>query len=215
MARTKGKTRCPTSMSKADRALKAIAQIKKNVPLPELSWLDVNASPWYIPVGNTPVKFLLNSMARGDQQGTRDKRQIRMKHLNINLQIFCPGGATGSTVRVIVVLDRDADGATIPNTAFFADIGAIGLTQSFLNLDNRGRFKILRNDFFVTDPVTHPVVHREYYFNMNDIVTYNSGNTGSITDIEKNSLIMMVVSNEQTPNYPQLNFQARLRYVDN
>lgn len=111
---------------------------------PELKTNDVNTGIAVIPASITAGNAaLLNGIAVGDDYNTRDGRVINMKSLLLRVFIYPSATVTspqGGTVRVLVVLDKQSNGATTAATSAILQSDAY---DSAMNLSNRSRFKVI------------------------------------------------------------------------
>ncbi len=174
----------------------------------EFKSIDVEA----LPLTPTPtgIVSLLNASIQGDDFDNRDGRQIRFKSIRVALNIRMNASATQTSMRAIIVLDKQPNGILMVLTDLLT---AVGITQ-FRNLDNRKRFVILWNRVVNLSDNGSQITTIQYYKKLNMHTTYDDSNNGNITDIETNAMYLVLISTEAT-NTPSVFTSVRMRFIDN
>ena len=162
----------------------------------------------------TNVSFVvLNGFNLGSSASQRVGMKITMRSLEIRCGIITSGTQIAQMTRIIVILDRQANGV-FPSGA---DVLAPATYLGVRNLANRKRFKCLMDKVIVSSDVDNfpSRCYRHWYikFRKPVITDYNTGNAGDITDIASNSLLMVLVS-DNAANNPNTAFTVRMRFTD-
>lgn len=178
----------------------------------ELKAIDT-AAP--LVITNTPVFQLLNGCVQGDAYGQREGTQIQMTKLSLRYIINQNGATSPTHVRVILVIDRQTNGAPIASGDFFKGPGPTFTTLEYYNLTEAGRFKVLYDRVHRNDPNNGPNnTYHSTHHRLNSKVFYD-GNLGSVVDINKNSLFLIAYADMPTAGvYPSLRIDTRVRFLD-
>jgi len=199
---------------------------------PELKAYDVAAGSSQFNAGRFE---LLNVVTQGDDRFNRQGRKIKMKNLHIRGKIQpTTGGITDlipDFLRFIILYDKQSN-AAVPIPADLirdSNPAAISSSFSFLNLDNRDRFEILRDISFPTPKVIQanlellqPLDQIKPSYNVDifiDLkgkdVMFNGQNSGTISDITTGSLFLYTQCTESVNfNLWDLTYCSRIRYYD-
>lgn len=154
-------------------------------------------------------------MAQGVGVSYRLGTQILIKSIFLKVYGYSQATTTANLNRVILFLDRQANGGA----PTYADVVVGNEIDDFTNLNNRKRFKILR-DLVFHSPV-HTADNDGYYqqfylkFKKGILVQYYTTNTGTYQDICTNSLWVWLISdasNSSTASYFDVN--CRIRFYD-
>lgn len=169
--------------------------------------------------------ILLNGIARGDDIDERIGRQITMKSIEVHMRFEAKApeaGVTPSAIRVLIVYDRQTNGAALTVAQVLSSVGGPLVTLAPKNLENRDRFQILRDMKFglpcsvSTDFMAAPKVMK-FYQGVNLSTTYNTGDAGTVADITTGSLYMITLASDAAAgaHMPLYSFVSRVRYADN
>lgn len=204
--RTPRRPRKPMRYRVADLAYKAYRGVRyiRGLVNSEKKHHDVT---WTPTVNTTGTTRSLTSIAQGDGISTRDGNSILVKSLYFRMSSQLNSGATASFVRFIVFQDKQQVADTTPGVT---DVLETADYLSHLNRANLGRFKILRDVTYGLDGNTVVRVFKRYIY-LNTHIRYNG--TAS-TDIQKNGLHVLAISNEAT-NVPTVDFNFSISYHDN
>lgn len=160
-------------------------------------------------VASTGVFTLLNGIAQGDAEGTRDGNKVVVKSVQIK------GAAVTADaynqMRCIIFTDNQPNSAAPALGDILESTG--NPINSFFRTTTRKRFRILYDrtvDMDTDDPISQfPNFYRKMYLS----TQYStSGNT--IAAITRNSLYMLLVSDSDAVTHPAAEIYARIRYVD-
>lgn len=177
----------------------------------ELHAIDSEAS---VACDTTTAVALLNGCARGDDIGERTGRQIWMRWVDLNMICAVTAGTgTDQQQRVVVVQDMQPNGAACAWTDVFTSVSVLANH----NLANRNRFRILFDRTVqlnaTAEPGSEKVIRARVPLNL--LVTFNSGNAGTVADIQTNSLYFMVSgSNVAGVTAGTVAYKHRVRFTD-
>lgn len=159
---------------------------------------------------------LLNGVAQGTDYNQRIGRQFLVTSCTIHGYI--EAGTGNAAGRVLLVWDYAPNGVI----ATVTQILTASSSQSFLNLDNRGRFKILRDIHLPVSnaasgtagaPTVLPI--ETYWRPKQPLVTNCSGTAATIGSIQSGALLMVTIGDEAVgPTAPNMNICTRVRYRD-
>lgn len=191
----------------------AISQLRKDVGY-VMSLLNVEDK--YIDNGATTALtgswqlFLLNGLQLGTTSTTRIGQSIKLN--SVLFKAFLTINASSTNVqssRVVMFADKQANAAAPTATDIYPATVASQRVVSYLD-----RFTILLDEWIILDPSSPSgelLIHSKA---MSQHVSYNTANVGDITDITKNSIYLMVLSDAGS-NFPTLVWTSRLGFVDN
>lgn len=189
----------------------------------ERKFHDVDLDDATIASGGT-VTASVNLIAQGVTESQRVGRKCTLKTIQWNYTVSLPeddAQATppaGDIVRVILFLDKQANGAT----AAVTDVLESADYQSFLNLANSQRFHILHDKRYSLNYLTlasdgagvvsSGQVQREHqvYKTCNIPVEFNS-TTGAIGEIRSNNVGVLLITKNNAAGFAS---KFRLRFTD-
>lgn len=164
------------------------------------SGLNTGASPWVLN---------LTGVAMGDQKDQRTGNSILLRNIFARFQFLNNTSATATAIRMMLVLDTQtvSDESTLATT----DILESTSTLSGISTTTAGRFKILKNYFFVLS--ANGTASRVITLNktLRHHVRYNG--TGA-SDIQKGAIFLIAFSDQAT-NTPTLWYNTKIKYHDN
>lgn len=180
----------------------------------EMKFLDTNVAAQDMSSG--PTINLVNGIAQGTDYNNRVGRRFLMKKIQINLEIN-PGVAqtVAEQGRVLVVYDNQSNGAA----PAIGDILSISSTTSFMNLNNRDRFKVIWDKRYKC-PVVAATNNSEFiqidqYFRKCALEVTNSGTGATVGSIATGGLYVIGLSDGNTATQvPTISFNCRIRYQD-
>jgi len=161
----------------------------------------------------TPTINCINFVNEGDTDQTHDGAMFRMKSLAINGYLFLNAGTIPYKARVALVLDTNAAASTTAPT--YAEIyDSTGLpTQAMRNLDNRSRFVIMKQWDIVMNPNGQEGFPIKYFRNLDHKVQIVG--TATETNLRKNGLYLVMLSDTATADNVKFEVTTRIRYIDN
>ncbi len=170
----------------------------------ELKFHDLDIDDATIASNGTIAQVSCNLIAQGVTEVQRIGRKCILRSVNWRFNIRLPEvastSATADTVRVMLYLDKQANGAT----AAVTDILESDNYQSFNNLANKSRFRTLMDRTYEINQEAGSgdgTANDGHRFNMNDSlykkvnvpVEFDAG-TGAITEIRSNNIGVLLLS---------------------
>lgn len=194
----------------------------------ELKFHDVIVNdPIVQSVGDIQNGGTINVIPQGITEKTRVGRKCTIRQLHWRYQCSMPekDGAvnptTGDTVRIMLYLDKQCNGAT----ALVTDILETANMKSFRNLANSGRFTILKDQLVTINymgmaseqlgEVSQARVVREYTWSKmcNIPIEFNDAeNDGSLATIRSNNIGLLLISDNGRIGFES---KVRMRFSDN
>lgn len=178
----------------------------------EFKFVDVASTT--TAANSTGSVVLLNGIARGDSVSERTGRQVTMRSVYLQYELYATVGTGLNQIhRVMLVLDKQVN-ATTPSVA---DIVSSGDVRGFRNLDNRNRFAILIDRHYEIAQSTTTGTHQfdKIYRRLNTITTYNNGDAGTVADIKTNALFLVILGSEGAGTTAgSVLHNSRVRYND-
>jgi len=184
----------------------------------ELKYVDI-ASAGY--AGDTTGSVTpLNLLAVGDDNTSRDGRQVTIKSVQVRGSVFPQDPSTQPTmVRLLLVWDNAANGAL----ATIAQILSAAHSNSFPLIDNANRFTILCDQQFCVggfstvatqsyagSPMVLPV---SIYKRLNTVTQY-SGTTAAIASVQNGALLMVTIGDQAAGAGAAFGLATRVRFTD-
>lgn len=152
--------------------------------------------------------FVFTTIAQGDDVGDRNGNSILVKGLFGRLSFDKHASATSTYIRVIFFREDQQVADTAPGVTDVLETSAF---DSALNLDTRGRFKILKDMVVTLDSAKNTNAFKKFNIVINKHMKFNGS---ANTDIQKGGLYMLMISNEAT-NTPTIGAKVRISYHDN
>lgn len=160
----------------------------------------------------TGVFQLLNGMAPGDIDGTRDGDCIYMKSLSVRIALQADTSATdpSNEHRIFIVYDRQTNGAIFPLDQLLYDstAGAIAMISA-RHPDFMKRFVVIYDRMYKTNstpntgatagagvaglPLKVIKIHTKFS-KQTQICQYNGGTAATVADITRGSLYLLILS---------------------
>jgi len=204
-----------------------LSKTRRSLTFPELKCFDGTVPPWQslTNIGYQPFGGTLLAISEGTDDSSRIGEHIMISKVYIRLMFNMneenPAFAY-DVVRVMVVLDKQANGAPINEVDL---LGTAYGPLKFLNTDNAKRFRVLYDESVILkangaaalNPPGTPLVARDvevldiYLDHLNIHTRYNDP-MGSITSITSNNIavIMLPQGNNRTRFYGEF----RVRYTE-
>lgn len=243
----KSKTRFDRSNDRSNDILQSIVPFTENVPIPEIKVVDY--SNQYFPLQFDSVFGdirLINAINNGTAFYERIGNRIAMKSLHltgfIERNVSNTMASNEDYLRVMIVYDRQPNGALPVITDILQDVDAVGNTYNFglsgINMDNRNRFKMIIDERIHVPPLGINGANPAYtgyspdinysnnggfkinrFIKLNNLVThYNPTFFGDEQDITTGTLMIigMCYNNTLADDSVgwQFTFTCRLKYSD-
>jgi len=186
----------------------------------ELKYVDVAQATYAC--DTTGSVTCLNLLAVGDDNTTRDGRQVTIKSVQLHGIVQPQDTTVGSNkCRVMLVWDNANNSGAI---ATIAQILAAAVGNAFPLVDNSNRFTILVDRTFALGPFADtatqayagcPTVENvEIYKKINQITQY-SGTTAAIGSIQNGALLLVTIGTATATAGHNLLAATRVRFTDN
>lgn len=159
----------------------------------------------------TPALILLNGLSQGTSATTRQGQSIKMVAIYPNIFWSINAAASTTYCRCIIFIDKQANGAAP------AASDLLTTTTSVLSpfvIGNSKRFRVLMDIRRTLSLNGVEMVRFKKYKKISWHTEYNTGNAGTIADIQTNSLYMLHMSDQPT-NTPTFAHITRMRFIDN
>jgi len=188
----------------------------------EVKFKDTTKAQTALASAGTIFNDTLVGMVEGNTDSTRIGNRTTVKSVMLRgtakMAATAAATDTSQTVRIIVYLDRQANGAT----AAVADILASADYRSFNNLDNSDRFRTLAEetiDMTLSGATpsgaayTYGETKQSFFLKakLNLDIKYK-GNAGTVADLSSSNIGVLVIS--ETDGLGTLGYIARVRYTD-
>lgn len=176
------------------------------------------------PVATAPGVFLLNGVAQGTTENSRLGRLARHLWLDMDLDIYLGSSATTFwAVRIYIVVETTALGSALAPAQFFVDNSTFtAMSQRDRTNRNASRYLVLYDSKPMTlgsgastgtgsnpfPPVVGVSAAERFislHIPLNFDTDYSRGNTGTITDIDTNSLYLIAVTDNSTASEVYVN----------
>lgn len=197
-------------VKKEGKAAKALRKVNKlnRMLKPEIKYGTIPHNSQTVSSTGT-TEGHLTGIAQGDTAQTRDGNQIHVISAEVRGHVYADAASSGvSVIRLILVRDKQQVADT---NASFTNVFGTSNVDVLPYHARIERFQILRDQTF-TLPVTGERVKSFHWkVKLNLPVHYNDI---ANTDIQKNGVYLMAVSNEPT-NMPVLYYTSRIKFYDN
>lgn len=168
---------------------------------------------------SVPIIVNLNTLIEGDEEEDRQGDTITNMSLSCKFTITPPTTNTTTNLSVIRLLvfrwePNLATGLNIDD--LFTDVDQAQLVYSHFNWRNKGMFTVYYDKRFVVSTLANSksILTWNKFIKFNFKTLYNDGDTGTIVDIQKNSLWFMAFSNDLvTEDNCRLAYNFRLKYL--
>ncbi len=186
----------------------------------ELKFFDIDLDDAVVTT-SAAITDSVNKIPQGTTESTRIGRKCTIRSINWRFEARLPdattSGSTADTLRVIMYLDKQCNGAT----ATSANIFEVDDYQSFNNLGNKSRFRTLMDrqydlqaslsgDGTTLDSGVH-IISDSFFKKVNIPIEFDS-TAGAITEIKSNNIGVLLITKAGLAGF---NSKLRLRYSDN
>lgn len=164
-------------------------------------------------VSGTPHLLSICDIGQGDAVSDRQGDSIKVTKLQMKYYIEQGGSATQTQIRIMLILDKQANGALPSVGDFLLDASVDDQLVSLLNLDNKFRFIVLYDRLITLSSSGTRTIGGKVFKKMQTHIRY-SGTTNSTSNIQSNNYFLYIASNETSTN-PSITYMLRVKYVDN
>ncbi len=187
----------------------------------ELKFHDLDIDDAVIAAGMN-VQGIINNIAQGTTEVQRIGRKCTIRSINWRYAIDLPASTTSAStsdvVRVMLVLDKQCNGALPGNTSILESNDF----QSFNNLANRSRYRTLMDRTYdieassgggdgTTEDYGESILNDTFFKKVNISLEFDAV-LGAITEIRSNNLIVLIGSRSGLAGFGS---KMRLRFSDN
>lgn len=158
---------------------------------------------------------LVSGLSLGNTATTRNGQSVKWTNYQYDLRISMGTVSQVTYIRFMIVQDRVPNGAAFATGDLFqAAVSGTDFTTSLYNVGNERRF-IIYSDQMVSMNSANSLTHMfQGRLLVNAHTEYNTGNAGTIADIQTGSFYFLFLSN-QSVNTPTITGAIRVRFVDN
>ncbi len=194
----------------ASKSLVVAYGVKKLLNV-EYKFHDVQLTTSAITPTGTIVQ--LTNIPQGDTDISRDGAQVKLTSTVSKFFIASNSSAFQTNIRVMLVLDKQTNGAIYTMLDLLKDTDGNDIIVSQLNLDNQYRFRVLYDKVISLSNVGITSAHRAIHKKLQHKLRFESS-TPSIADLNSKSFSLVFISN-QTTNSPLVTLFSRIKYLDN
>lgn len=146
--------------------------------------------------------------------GVSDRIGRKIVVTSIQIKFACTQNtnAANTFLRLLIVKDKQANEGGITGTDLLYDTSVYDAVVSSYNLDQRYRFKVLRDRVFEMCETGESQRYYKCYIKCHIPITYDGTGNGQ-ADLTSNNLCICMISNEAT-NTPSVTYDCVVRYVD-
>ncbi len=191
----------------------------------EFKFFDVDVDDAAIAVAGTIAASTVLTIAEGNGESNRVGRKVTVRNIGWRFQVKLTAAAAGSaasdSVRVILYLDKQTNGSAATATMILESDDY----QSFNNLANKGRFRVLMDRTYdvnassgsgrgTTDTMSFGdvVVNDTFFKKCNIPIEYdNSASDGSLGSMRSNNIGVLLLSKDGHCGFES---KMRFRYSD-
>lgn len=178
-------------------------------------------------VGSLPPNVHSNMLEipQGTGQNERIGRKIVVKHISIKGTISLLNTIStdyplysAQIIRVMFVLDKQANGVVANVGDILEDVGTVG-TEAFNRLTNKERFVTLKdwrlplNVLSVTGGAPNKVTRPIEFHTKCNIPVYYGGTAGTFNELKSNAILAFAIKDTAVTNL-STSLMMRVRYVD-
>lgn len=160
-------------------------------------------------ISTAGVIGILSLIAQGNTDQQRSGNQIKGKSIQIKIDITRNTAATSNRVKVMLVCDKEYDGANPTQANLFQ---VTGNPLSPINKDYSKRFVILKTKHFAVD-AGNPSMSFSWFQKLPFHLFYD-GTTAAQADCKENQLLIVMVE-DQAINVASYAYYSRFNYFDN
>ncbi len=154
-----------------------------------------------------------SNIGQGDTTITRDGNQVKALSIFFRCNVKMNASARASSVRIMLVLDKQTNGAIYTMADLLLDVTADDIITSPLNIDNKFRFKVIYDKVFSLSITGTQLINFKKYFKINLPIRFDAA-AATIAAVTSNSLSIVRITDEDI-NLPTVTYTHRLRFVDN
>lgn len=200
-------------------AKRAYGLAKKAYSLSKQDQRHYDVSNQAVPINYTvPLVVWINDIELGDDESDRTGDSFTNMSLSCKFTLTSPNITTAnlSVIRILIFRWEPNLGAGPNLDDLFTNTDQQQLVYSHFNWRNKGMFKVYYDKRFVQSNVDNPksTITWNKFIKFNFKTLMNDAGSGSITDVQKNSLWLMAFSNDlNTEQNSTLAYNLRLKFL--
>ena len=194
----------------------------------ELKFFDTQKAQTAVAATGTVLDDSLNHIVQGVTEENRVGRKCTIRSIHFkgtyNNVVATNVGDTNQSVRIVIILDKQTNGTAFTVAGVLEDVTEFNGYNSFRNLAESGRFKVLMDQRFniripavaQTAAGTFSTYIQDYKWEFNKLVNIPiefNGTTGAIGEIRSNNIGIFAISRDAT-NPPEVGYSCRVRFSD-
>ncbi|QGH72492.1 MAG: capsid protein [CRESS virus sp. ctmn412] len=200
---------------------KRIARIAKAVTskAKELKYYDTIITN-NTPVSGTSLVSILDDMAQGDTESTRDGNYIIIKSINVKGYVYDQGAGPRDTIcRMILIREKvDCEG-NLPLVGDLLDTDAIPSLRYWPNMGNfqvwwDKTFVIRASDDYVTDQIQHSRLVKYYKKAKKPIRAYYDGVGPGVGTCKRGHFFLITMTDQVAGNRPNWDLKVRITFTE-
>ncbi len=216
MPNNKIKSRYGPKGTAAVKALQMAKDNKKKLRNLQHEKKFINKEEDDLTVSDNGVFKMLNSIAIGDTATTREGRKLLMKKLRTSFRMENnPDVSVNATnIRIIIFKDTMSNGTGLPALTDLLNSQNI---LSFISVSNIPQYQILFDRMYnISNNGNTPLIIRKINKYKMNIPVWFSDNSDTDNSIQKNALILFMMSDRSpAENPPLVSYKSRIRFIDN
>ncbi len=203
------------------RAVPYQRQRKGRTAYQELKFHDLDIDDAVVAAGGTIAQASCNLIAQGVTESQRVGRKCNIQNIGWRFQVTFPStstpGSTADTVRVILYLDKQCNGAAATALGILETVDY----QSFNNLANKSRFRTLMDRTYqimapsgafdgTNDQFGENIINDTFFKKCSLPIEFDAA-AGVITEIRSNNIGVLLLSRDGFAGFKS---KMRLRFSD-
>lgn len=150
----------------------------------------------------------ISNITQGDTDFSRDGSSVLRKSLYFKGRLTINASATTSNCRVLIVMSTISTAPT--GSTIFDTTSGGNETFSFRNTNGTKQMQVLFDKQYILSTVKDPVIPIAFYSKQSKHIQWDSNSTNP-----KIGHVYVVLVSDEATNYPTIDFESRIRYLDN
>lgn len=199
--RRRGRSSKTSTRAIALKALRAVDQ--------EVKFIDVFGDNFITSNGSVT---LLNLIPEGTSDNQRVGNSAKLHSVRLQMEMRSDPLAASSLLRVLVLIDKQPNGAFITLADIFEDTAnATRTILSPIQMNSSKRIRVLRDRLFALNSTTRNILTSKMFIRLT-LQPRWVGAASGIANLETGALLLILLSDEPVM-FPELAFKSRLRFV--
>ncbi|AXL65943.1 putative capsid protein [Giant house spider associated circular virus 4] len=215
--------------NRAPRSYRSGARVKGSIARyggrQELKYVDTDLTGGTALYDTTGLATPVNLLAIGDDNTSRDGRQVTVKSIQVQGSVFPVDQGAGPTLcRSMIVWDAMNNSASTTSAQLIAALLQASTSNAFPLIDNQQRFTVLWDSHKMLGQISNtatqalspnPGAHILKYYRKISQVTQYSGTTAAIGSIQSGALWFVTLGDNAAGVGGQFIGRVRVRFTDN